>query len=214
MTDTERLSVFINSYNEGNTPFLSELYAYAEENDIPVIRPQTQSFIKLLLAMKKPYNILEVGTAIGFSAILMAEYSPVKSSITTIENYEKRIPIALENFKKSGFEKRIELIKGDAEDILKELKGGYDLIFMDGAKGQYINYLPELIRLLNKDGVLLSDNVFMDGDVLESRFAVKRRDRTMHKRMREYLYALKKEPSLVTDILPVGDGVSVSVKID
>ncbi|MCR4787039.1 MAG: O-methyltransferase [Lachnospiraceae bacterium] len=212
MINEERLSAFIDSFNTGNTPFLNELEEYAKKTNVPIIRPGMQSFIKVLLALKKPARILEVGTAIGFSALLMAEYDPVPCTITTIENYEKRIPIAKENFKKAGMEDRITLIEGDAADVLKELDEKFDLIFMDAAKGQYIHFLPDVKRLLADDGVLLSDNVLQDGNVLESRFAVVRRDRTIHSRMRDYLYALTHDDELITDIIPVGDGITLSVK--
>ena len=171
-----------------------------------------QSFLKFLLAMKKPARILEVGTAVGFSAILMAEYDPVPCQITTIENYEKRIPIARENFKRAGKEAQIALLEGDAAEVLKTLEDPYDFIFMDAAKGQYIHFLPEILRLLAKDGVLVSDNVLQDGDVIESRFAVTRRNRTIHKRMREYLYTLTHSEELVTAVLPVGDGITLSTR--
>ena len=172
-----------------------------------------QSFLKLLLAIKQPKQILEVGTAIGFSALLMSEYGPKDCRITTIENYEKRIPIAKENFKRAGREKQITLLEGDASVLLGELTGEYDFIFMDAAKGQYIHFLPDILRLMPLGGLLISDNVLQDGDVPESRYAVTRRDRTIHGRMREYLYALKHNEQLQTDILPLGDGVTVSVKI-
>ena len=214
MITEERISTFINSFDIGNTPFLNELEQYAIKTNVPVIRPQMQSFLKLLLAMKQPKQILEVGTAIGFSALLMSEYGPKDCRITTIEKYEKRIPLARENFKKAGKEEQITLLEGDATEILKNLAGPYDFIFMDAAKGQYINFLPDILKLMPVGGVLISDNVLQDGDVMESRFAVTRRDRTIHSRMREYLYELKHNEHLCTDILPAGDGVTVSVKID
>lgn len=213
MITEERISTFINSFDTGNTPFLNELEEYALKTNVPIIRPQMQSFLKLLLAMKQPKQILEVGTAIGFSALLMSQYGPKDCHITTIEKYEKRIPLAKENFKKAGREQQITLLEGDAAEILKELSGSYDFIFMDAAKGQYIHFLPDILRLLPVGGVLVSDNVLQDGDVMESRYAVCRRDRTIHTRMREYLYELKHHEQLQTDILPVGDGVTVSVKI-
>lgn len=213
MITEERLSVFINSFDSGNTPFLNELEQYALETNVPIIRPQMQSLLKLLLAIRKPGQILEVGTAIGFSALLMSEYGPEDAQITTIEKYEKRIPLAKENFKKAGKEKQITLLEGDATEILKELTGPYDFIFMDAAKGQYIHFLPDILKLMPEGGLLISDNVLQDGDVLESRYAVTRRDRTIHSRMREYLYELKHCPQLRTDILPVGDGVTISVKM-
>ena len=142
----------------------------------------------------------------------MSEYAPEGCRITTIENYEKRIPIARENFVRAGKEDAITLIEGDAAEVLEELEGTYDFIFMDAAKGQYIHYLPHVFRLLSEGGCLVSDNVMQDGDVIQSRFAVERRNRTIHARMREYLYELKHDPCLETAILPLGDGVAVSVK--
>ena len=213
MITEERISTFINSFDTGNTPFLNELEQFAIKTNVPVIRPQMQSFLKLLLSMKQPKQILEVGTAIGFSALLMSEYGPEDCKIITIEKYEKRIPLARENFKKAGKEDVITLLEGDATEILKELTGPYDLIFMDAAKGQYIHFLPDILKLMPVGGVLVSDNVLQDGDVMESRFAVTRRDRTIHSRMREYLYELKHNEQLCTDILPVGDGVTVSVRL-
>jgi predicted O-methyltransferase YrrM len=143
----------------------------------------------------------------------MSEYAPADCHITTIEKYEKRIPVARDNFKKAGKEDRITLLEGDAADILKNLEGQYDIIFMDAAKGQYINFLPDIIRLMPAGGLLISDNVLQDGDIIESRFAVTRRNRTIHARMREYIYELKHNPSLETCILPVGDGVTLSTKL-
>ena len=213
MITEERISTFINSFDTGNTPFLNELERFAIETNVPIIRPQMQSFLKLLLAIKQPKQILEVGTAIGFSALLMSEYGPENCRITTIEKYEKRIPLAKENFKRAGKEDQIVLLEGDAVEILKKLDGPYDFIFMDAAKGQYIHFLPDILKLMPIGGLLISDNVLQDGDVLESRYAVTRRDRTIHSRMREYLYELKHNEQLQTDILPIGDGVTVSVKL-
>ena len=208
----ERMVSFINSFDKGNTPFLDELERYSIETNVPIIRKEMQGFLKLLLAINKPAAILEVGTAIGFSALLMKEYAPENCHITTIEKYEKRIPLAKENFKKAGREKDITLLEGDATEILKNLTGTYDFIFMDAAKGQYIHFLPDILRLLRDGGLLVSDNVLQDGDILESRYAVTRRNRTIHTRMRDYLYELKHNEFLETAILPVGDGVTVSVK--
>ena len=208
----ERMVTFINSFDTGNTEILDAIEKEALDTYVPIIRKEMQSFLKLLLAMQKPMKILEVGTAIGFSALLMSEYGPKDCRITTIEKYEKRIPIARENFDKYGREDKITLLEGDATEILKELDGTYDVIFMDAAKGQYINFLPDILRLLSPGGLLISDNVLQDGDIIESRFAVTRRNRTIHARMREYLYELKHHPELETVILPVGDGVTLSTK--
>ena len=212
MVVDERLVTYINSLDRGNTAILDTIEREALDSYVPIIRKEMQSFLKLLLAMQKPKRILEVGTAVGFSAILMAEYNPYPCEIVTIENYEKRIPIARENFVRAGKEKQITLIEGDATEVLKTLEEPFDMIFMDAAKGQYINFMPDILRLLKKDGVLVSDNVLQDGDIIESHFVVTRRNRTIHKRMREYLYELTHREHLVTAVLPIGDGITVSSK--
>lgn len=208
----ERLVTYINSLDRGNTPVLDEIEKEALRDFVPIIRKEMQSFLKLLLAMQKPMRILEVGTAVGFSAVLMAEYAPKDCQIVTIENYEKRIPIAKANFERAGKQEQITLLEGDATEILPQLEGQFDMIFMDAAKGQYIHYLPEVTRLLSEGGVLVSDNVLQDGDVIESRYAVERRNRTIHSRMREYLFELKHSDIYETSILPLGDGIALSVK--
>ena len=208
----ERMRTYINSLDMGNTPFLEELEQIALGDRVPIIRREMQSFIKMFLALNQPKRILEVGTAVGFSTLLMCEYGPEDLQIVTIENYEKRIPIARENFRKAERESQITLLEGDAGEILKGLKGSFDMIFMDAAKGQYINWLPDVKRLMKKGSVLISDNVLQEGDIIESHYLVERRNRTIYKRMREYLYQLKHDPALVTSILPLGDGVTVSVK--
>lgn len=208
----ERAAAYIQSLETAESAVLEEIEREALKQGVPIIRKETQSFLKVLLCMKKPKKILEIGTAVGFSALLMSEYVQEDCRILTIENYMKRIPAARANFKRMGKERKITLIEGDALDVLKQLDERFDFIFMDAAKGQYIYYLPEALRILEEDGILLSDNVLQGGDVLESRFAVERRDRTIHARMREYLYELKHHDSLTTSILPLGDGVAVSVK--
>lgn len=212
MRDDDRIRTFINSLDSELPAYLNELEQYARKTDVPIIRREMQSLLRVLLAMNSPRQILEVGTAIGFSALFMSEYAPEDCHITTIEKYEKRIPLAKENFKKAGREDMITLLEGDATAILKELEGPYDMIFMDAAKGQYIHFLPEILRLLPQGGVLISDNVLQDGDIIESRFAVTRRNRTIHARMREYLYEIKHNAGLETVILTLGDGTAVSVK--
>lgn len=208
----ERMAAFIDSLDKGNTPFLDEIEKNALAGQVPVIRKSMQSLLKFLLAITKPKKILEVGTAVGFSALLMDEYSPDDCRITTIEKYQKRVSAARENFRRAGAEDRIILLEGDAAEILKGLEGSYDFVFMDAAKGQYINFLPDILRLLAPGGILISDNVLQDGDIIESRFAVTRRNRTIHTRMREYLYELKHNTWLETVVLPVGDGVTLSMK--
>lgn len=208
----ERTVTYIHSLESPESEIIEKIEQEALNSFVPVIRKETQSFLKSLLLIKKPLRILEIGTAVGFSAILMSEYMPKDAHITTVENYEKRIPIARENFKRAGKEARITLLEGDAMEVMKALTDSYDLIFMDAAKGQYIHYLPEVMRLLAKEGVLVTDNVLQDGDVIESRFAVERRNRTIHSRMREYLYELKHMDELLTSVIPLGDGVALSVR--
>ena len=211
MIVSDRMTTFINSLDPGNPEYLDRLEEEAIADFVPIIRKDMQAFLKFMMRLCKPRKILEVGAAVGFSALLMSEYAP-EAHITTIENYEKRIPIARDNIAKAGKSASIDLISGDATEILPTLTDTYDFIFMDAAKGQYINFLPEIMRLLSKGGILVSDNVLQDGDIIESRFAVARRDRTIHTRMREYLYTLKHMEGVSTVILPVGDGITVTVK--
>lgn len=199
-----------------NTPFLEELEQEAHRDGIPIIRPAAQSLLKFILASARPGSILELGTASGFSAIFMATYGG-GVHIDTIENYRKRISDAKRNIARSGFEDAITLIEGDAQEVIERLAAegrSYDMIFIDAAKAQYPNYLPVCKRLLAKGGILVSDNVLFDGDIVLSRFAVRRRDRTIHARMREYLRTLSEDEDLVTTILPVADGMTLSVKAD
>lgn len=208
----ERMLDYILSLDKDSSPLVRTIEQEAIRDYVPIIRKESQSLLRVLLKIKKPGQVLEVGTAIGFSAILMGECLPEDSHLTTIEKYEKRIPIAKENFKRAGMEDKITLIEGDAVEVLKGLEGPYDFIFMDAAKGQYIHFLPEVLRLLAPGGILVSDNVLQDGDVVESRYAVVRRNRTIHSRMRDYLWILKHMEGLETMVLPIGDGMTVSVK--
>lgn len=208
----ERMVTYIRSLEVPESAVIEAIEQEALRDRVPIIRKEMQSFLKVLLMIKRPMRILEVGAAVGFSSILMSEYMPEGGHITTIENYDKRIPIARANFKRAGKEEQIDLIEGDALEVMHGLEGPYDLIFVDAAKGQYIHYLPEVMRLLGTDGVLVSDNVLQEVDIIESRFAVERRNRTIHSRMREYLYELKHHDQLQTSIIPLGDGVALSVK--
>lgn len=210
----DRMLTFIHSFDRPHPEYLSKLEKYSLETNVPIIRPQMQSLLRFLVTWAKPMRILEVGTAIGFSALLMSEYAPLGCHITTIEKYDKRIPVAKENFEKAGKSEVITLLEGDATQILAALdeEEGYDLIFMDAAKGQYINFLPDILRLLSRDGILVSDNIMQEGEIIESKYAVTRRNRTIHNRMREYLYALTHSDELETVILPIADGVTLSTR--
>ena len=213
MIINQRMIAYINSLDMGNTPFLNEIEQEALDSCVPIVRREMQSFLKVLLAVKRPKQILEVGKAVGFSTLLFCEYAPEGAHVTTIEKYEKRIPIAKENFRRAGRESQITFLEGDAAEILAGLTETYDFIFMDAAKGQYIHFLPDVMRLLDAGGVLVSDNVLQDGDIIESHYAVERRNRTIYKRMRDYLYELKHDERLTTSIVPIGDGATVSVRI-
>lgn len=211
MIDSERLSIYLNSIERDNTELLNLIEKEAIASYVPIIRKDMQYLLRTLLTMNRPKKILEVGTAIGFSAILMGEFTDNDCTIITIENYDKRIPIARENIKRAGMEDRITLIEGDAQDVLKEIDDTFDFVFMDAAKGQYINFLPDIKRLTESGAVIVTDNVLQDGDILESHFIVDRRNRTIHKRIRDYLYELCQDERYDTTILSVGDGVALTV---
>lgn len=212
----ERITAYINSLSIELPLYLSTLEKEAVKEEVPIIKKETQSLLRFLLAMKKPAHILEVGTAVGFSALFMSECMPKTCDITTIEKVEMRLVKARVNLKNSDKADKIRLLEGDALIVLKELaeKEGerYDFIFMDAAKAQYMNYLPEVLRLLAPEGLLVTDNVLQDGTVAQSRYGITRRDRTIHTRMREYLYTLTHSEQLVTTVLSVGDGVTLSIK--
>ena len=212
MVTDERLASFINSFNTDYDEVITSIRKEAEENRVPVIRREAGEFIKMLIMMNRPKRILEIGSAIGFSAIFMSRFLEDGAHITTIENYQPRIEEAKKNIERAGAQDVITLLEGDALEILPGLSGEYDMVFMDAAKGQYGSFFKDAIRLLREDGILLCDNVLQDGDVLESRFAVTRRNRTIHSRMREYLDELTHDPELETAILNIGDGMSLSIK--
>lgn len=212
MIVNERIVSYIHSLEKSNSVVLEEIEKEAIATYVPIIRKEMESFLRVMLMLKQPKRILELGTAIGYSAILMSEYMPKNCVIDTIENYEKRIPIAKENFVRAGVADKINLYEGDAMEILPTLKEKYDFVFMDAAKAQYIYYLPYIKDLLNEGGVLITDNVLQDGDIIESRFGITRRNRTIHSRMREYMYEIKNSEYFETSIVPIGDGITLSVR--
>lgn len=212
MMDQERITQYIHSLDQGHGAFCDQIAKAARADRVPIIQKETANFLQAMVAATRPKRILEVGTAVGYSALLMAQVMPEETDIITIEKYEPRIPVARRHFAEAGLSDRITLLEGDAGEILKKLDGSFDFIFMDAAKGQYIHWLPDILRLLSTGGVLFSDNVLQDGDIIESRFAVERRNRTIHARMREYLYTLTHMPEFQTSVVPIGDGVALSVK--
>ena len=209
----ERISSFIKSFIKDDEGKLGQIYLEAVKNQVPVMRPETRELLKTQLIMKKPMQILEIGTAVGYSSIYMSNYLTEGGKITTVELDEERVKIAKSNIIDMDRQDVIEVIQGDAYEVLKTLPDNYyDFAFVDAAKGQYINYYPDVMRVVKSGGVIISDNVLQDGDVLESHFTVDKRNRTIHDRMREYLYTITHDDRLDTALVSVGDGVAISIK--
>lgn len=215
MITPERLCDYLHALEPSQGSLLDAIEEEARAQGVPIVRSETAAFLRTMLAALRPQALLEVGTAVGYSTLVMCRAMPQASHITTIEKYGKRIPQAQENFRRAGEQQRITLLEGDAGIWLERLAAEgrrFDFIFMDAAKGQYLTWLPSVLALLPEGGVLISDNVLQDGEVAESRFAVRRRDRTIHSRMRGYLWELKHSRLLETAILPLGDGVAISTR--
>lgn len=213
MIVNERIVSYIHSLESQNSEVLTKIEQNAIKDNVPIIRKEMESFLRVMLTISKSLNILELGCAIGYSAILMSEYLPEGGHITTIENYDKRIVEAKANIEMAGLSSKITLLEGDAMEVMKDLESeNYDFVFMDAAKAQYINFLPEVMRLMKPGAILIADNVLQDGDIIESRYGVIRRNRTIHSRMREYMYEVKHMEELETTIVPIGDGITMSVK--
>ena len=212
----ERIDVFLDKYRERMPEYLTEIEAVARTNNVPVIGRATGDLLRYSLQSGNVKRVLEIGTAVGFSALFMRECLPEDGTITTIEKIEARYSQAESNFKKYDKNHQITLLKEEAADAIVRLKEEgktYQLIFLDAAKGQYLSFLPTLVELLEVGGVLVSDNVFHEGVVMNSRYAVSQRDRTIHERLRAYLQAITDHEQLTTLILPVDDGISVCKKI-
>ncbi len=208
---------YINNYLRSVQPHydgvLGEIEKEARSTDVPIIPHETARFLSVLLTMKKPKNILEVGTAVGFSAGLMSRYLEEGGTVTTIDRFEVMLKEARQNIKRMELEDKVKIIEGDATDILPTLEGPYDVIFLDAAKGQYSAFLPQCIRLLPVGGLLLVDDVLQGGDIARSRFSVPRRQRTIHKRLRNFLWDISHSDVLMSSIVPIGDGLAVCIKV-
>ena len=194
-----------------NSKAIEEIRAEAKRNYIPIIKRDTENFLKFILKMQNPGSILEIGCAVGYSAAVMLENSD--ADIVTVEKMPERVEEAKRNIKYADFESRASILEGDAGEILKSLadKGEkFDFIFMDAAKAQYITWLHIVKKLLKESGMIFSDNCLQEGDLAESSFAIRKRDKTIHKRMREYIYLLLHDETLESWIFSIGDGVLLS----
>lgn len=204
---------FLESLIPKRSEFLTELREKSarEESYAPIIEPQAEQLLITMLAACKPRRVLEIGTAVGYSAILMAENLPENSEIITVERYKKHAEIAVDNVFSVGREKQIRVIEGEAAEVLSWLDGEFDFIFLDAAKGQYLQFMPDILRLLKSGGILFSDDILYKG-MVEDDDAVVRRKITIVKRLRAYLEAIMNHPMLTTTVIPIGDGVAISVK--
>ncbi len=245
MIINEHIAAYLDSLATTLPESLEQLEQDALIHEVPIIRKSAQELLSFLLILKKPKKVLEVGTAVGFSCLLMNEFLSLDSEIVTIEKVPMRIKPAKENLDKATNNQRITLFVGEAMEALKLLckqsgsikeiyipktktsifpnqkefleelprfQKQYDFIFMDAAKGQYMNFLPYILELLSDDGILVTDNVLQEGSIADSKFSIPRRERTIHMRMREYLFTLTHSKDLKTVVLAVGDGMTLTVK--
>lgn len=214
MVIDERMADFIASLDTDMPEHLRSLEKEALEGNVPIIRKDSQGLLRFLIEMKKPANILEIGTAVGFSASFMAEYMPEDCHITTIEKVPMRIVEAEKNLSRLKRKDDITFLKGDAKEVLEQLAAegrNFDFIFMDAAKAQYMVFLQSVMKMMKPGDVLVTDNVLQEGSIIDSKYIIERRDRTIHMRMREYLYELKHNEHLTTSVVAVGDGMALSV---
>lgn len=204
---------YMEEYIRGLIPqregILKELEEFAKENKVPIVQKETGKFLEFMVNMKKPMRILELGTAIGFSSILMYEASNTNPDIITIERDSKMIEYAKENIRKFDLQDKIKIEEGDCLEVLEKLQEPFDLIFMDAGKGHYNHFLPHCLRLLNEDGIIIADNVLFRG-MVASDDLVKRRKITIVKRMRTYLDLVNSNDELITSVIPMGDGIAIT----
>ena len=210
--DSSRIAEFIRGYEREPNELLRCIREECEENGVPLIKKETAAFLGTVIRLSQPHRVLELGTAAGYSSIYMISCGDSIERIDTIEDWEPRIPVAMKNIASSGASEKIRLITGDALEVMSGLDEPYDLVLIDAAKGQYPDYLKEAIRLTHRGSVMIADNILQDGDLLESRYIVERRDRTIHKRIREFLDELFGDDRFSTSLLPLGDGVTFSIR--
>ena len=202
---------YIRGLISSNNIVLKELEDYAKDNAVPIIQKEVGKFLELIINIKKPVKILELGTAIGYSAILMHISGNGGNKITTIERNNDMVNIARENINKYGYYDKIEVLEGDCIQILEKLQDKYDFIFMDAGKGHYNHFLPHCLRLLKNDGVIVADNVLFKGMVASKDLIIKRKI-TIVKRMKTYLEMVSSNNELITSVIPMGDGIAVTTR--
>jgi len=215
LKERDRISQFIQAFQRDEESLLEEIREEAQKEAVPIIRDETAALLRVCLQTKNKPKILELGTAVGYSALVMMDALEGEGEIVTVENFPPRIEKAKQNFAASPYQDKITLLEGDGSRILEELlekKEQFSFVFLDAAKAQYPLWLPSILKLLSPGGILFCDNILQGELLLESRFYLERRQRTIHKRMREFLRLLQREESLETSILPIGDGVSLSIK--
>ena len=191
---------------------LGQVQKEANENEVPIIPHETVVFMQFLLGQLKPKQVLEIGTALGFSSSLMAQYVGEEGHVTTIDRFDVMIRKAKKTYERLGLEDKVTLLEGQAADVLPTLTGPYDFIFMDSAKSKYIEFLPECLRLLKKGGVLMVDDIFQGGTVLDPIEEIPRNRRTIHRKLKRFLDVINNHPDLTTSLVPLGDGVALITK--
>lgn len=213
--DEIRLEGFIESLQQDRGQILETIRSRAIEDGVPIIRSETENLLRFLVMTRKPKEILEVGCAVGYSALVMHSVAQSYGGchITTMESYEPRIEQARANFEAAGAQQDIELLTGDATPYLEEMQpdGRFDFIFLDAAKAQYPVFWPYIRKMLVPGALLVCDNVLQEGSIAESKFTVTRRDRTIHMRMRRFIDELFADSELTSCIVPSGDGMALSV---
>lgn len=195
------------------TGILKEIEDYAKGNSVPIVQKDVANLLKFMVNLNKPCRILELGTAIGYSAILMCTNSTPSTKIVSVERDEAMVLKARENIKRYNLEGNIEVIEGDCLEVLENMEEEFDFIFIDAGKGHYNHMLPHCLRILRKDGMIFADNVLFRG-MVASRELLIRRKITIVKRMQKYLNLVCKDPNLLTTVLPIGDGVAITKRKD
>lgn len=191
--------------------FLSTMEVYAEENHVPIVEPEVAQLIRVFLRSRKPKTILEIGTAIGYSALVMVDTLGGNCHITTIERQENMVDLAKAFISKTPYEKNIEILQGDANDVLDHIEGTFDMIFMDAAKGQYIEFFNKCMKLLKPGGMIIADNVLFRGMVASDELVVRRKI-TIVKRLRKFLKYINEVEGFTSSVIPIGDGLALIYK--